>query len=48
MTQRSVLILDDFYEEPTAVRDLALSLEFRPKEGAMCPGGEAYRASRSP
>ncbi|WP_156429365.1 DUF6445 family protein [Burkholderia sp. TSV86] len=42
MPQRSVLILDDFYDEPMAVRDLALSLEFRPKDDAMYPGGEAY------
>lgn len=42
MSQRSVLILDEFYEDPHAVRNLALSLEFTPKEGAMYPGGEAY------
>ncbi|MGF6768617.1 hypothetical protein P3T18_001087 [Paraburkholderia sp. GAS199] len=42
MKTRSVLILDDYYEDPQTVRDLALSLDFRPKEGAMYPGGEAW------
>lgn len=42
MRSRSLLILDDFYEDPRSIRDLALSLNFRPKEGAKYPGGEAW------
>lgn len=46
MRSRSVLILDDFYEDPLVMRNLALSLDFRPKDGAMYPGGEAYSDAR--
>lgn len=38
----STLILDNFYDDPYAIRKLALNLEFRPKDGAMYPGGEAW------
>jgi hypothetical protein len=46
MKQRSALIVDDFYQDAQVVRDLALSLNFRPKAGATYPGGEAYSNAR--
>ncbi|HDR9057777.1 DUF6445 family protein [Burkholderia stagnalis] len=42
MKTRAALILDDYYESPEAIRGLALGLDFRPREGAMYPGGEAW------
>lgn len=47
MSKRSVLILDDFYDEALAIRELALGLDFRPKQGAMYPGGEAWSDTRN-
>lgn len=42
MRARSTLIVDNFYEDLNAIRALALRLDFRPKNGAMYPGGEAW------
>jgi hypothetical protein len=35
------VVIDDFYTDPEAIRQLALSLEFRRHPGATYPGGEA-------
>lgn len=37
-----IIVLDDFYADPDEVRSLALSQEFRRRDGALYPGGEAY------
>ncbi len=42
MKNISVLIIDNFYKDPAVIRDMALKLNFRPKDGAMYPGGEAF------
>jgi hypothetical protein len=41
MARKSVIVLDDFYEDPDAVRELALSLDYRSRPKAGYPGGEA-------
>jgi uncharacterized protein DUF6445 len=46
MTRQSVIVLDDFYEEPDEVRQLALSLTYRKKCGATYPGLEAIAPDR--
>jgi Family of unknown function (DUF6445) len=38
---RSVIVVDDFYDDPDAIRDLALTLPYRKKPGATYPGREA-------
>jgi hypothetical protein len=37
-----IIVLDDFYSDPDEVRELALQQEFKRREGALYPGGEAY------
>ncbi|WP_124633975.1 DUF6445 family protein [Burkholderia cenocepacia] len=46
MKARSVLILDDYYDDPDSIRELALNLDYRPKDNAMYPGGEASTDAR--
>jgi Family of unknown function (DUF6445) len=41
MAVQSLIVLDDFYDDPDSVRRLALSAEFRTKPGATYPGREA-------
>ena len=38
---RSVIVVDDFYDDPDAIRDLALTLPYQKKPGATYPGREA-------
>ena len=42
MRSRSALIVDNFYKNVYEIRELALSLRYQPKKGAMYPGGEAW------
>jgi Family of unknown function (DUF6445) len=46
MARRSIVVIDDFYEDPDAVRGLALSLDYRQKPGATYPGREAVAPDR--
>jgi hypothetical protein len=39
-----ILVIDDFYDDPNQIRTLALKQEFKRKEGATYPGGEAIIA----
>jgi Family of unknown function (DUF6445) len=41
MPKQSVIVIDDFYEDPDSVRELALSLDYHRKPGATYPGVEA-------
>ena len=41
MAVQSLIVLDDFYDDPDSVRRLALSCDFRSKPGATYPGREA-------
>lgn len=41
MARPTLVIVDDFYDDPAAVRRLALSLPYRQKPGATYPGKEA-------
>lgn len=43
----SMIVVDDFYDDPHAVRARALSLSFRPRQQANYPGGEAHDADQS-
>ncbi|RMV62092.1 DUF6445 family protein [Pseudomonas coronafaciens] len=45
MREIAAHIVDGFYEDPERIRDIALSLSFTPKHGAMYPGGEAFSSS---
>ena len=42
MPTQSLIVLDDFYDDPDAVRALALSLDYWRKPGATYPGREAH------
>ncbi len=42
MQKQSIIVIDDFYDDPFAVRKMALSLEYNRKPGASYPGKEAY------
>lgn len=46
MPRQSVIVLDDFYDDPDAIRSLALSLEYQRKPGATYPGREAIAPGR--
>ncbi len=46
MRNHSALLIDDYYDDPVEIRELALKLDFRPKDGAQYPGGEAYSSER--
>jgi hypothetical protein len=39
--RQSIVVLDDFYDDPDAIRKLALSLRFLRRPGATYPGGAA-------
>jgi hypothetical protein len=41
MARQSIIVIDDFYDDPDSIRDLALSLNYHPKPGATYPGLEA-------
>lgn len=41
MAKQSLIVIDDFYEDPDRIRELALSLDYRQKPGATYPGVEA-------
>lgn len=45
MANNFVTMLDNFYPSPYEIRELALSLDFTPKQEANYPGGEAYSNS---
>ncbi len=40
MARQSVIVVDDFYDDPDDVRKFALSLRFQRKHGATYPGSE--------
>jgi hypothetical protein len=42
MASQSIIVIDDFYPDPDAIRQLALSLRFEKKAGATYPGLEAH------
>lgn len=42
MALKSFLSIDDYYEDPNDIRDMALKLDFHSKENADYPGKEAY------
>ena len=42
MALKSIISLDDYYQDPHIIRDLALSLDFQSKDNADYPGKEAY------
>jgi hypothetical protein len=46
MPRQSVIVLDDFYDDPDAIRELALALDFTRKPGATYPGREAIAPGR--
>jgi Family of unknown function (DUF6445) len=46
MPRQSLIVVDDFYEDPDAIRALALSLEYYRKPGATYPGREAVARDR--
>lgn len=41
MARKSLIVVDDFYEDPQAIRSLALSQQFHRRAGAVYPGREA-------
>ena len=41
MARQTLIVFDDFYENPDAIRKLALSLEYKSKPKATYPGREA-------
>ncbi|MCH9687311.1 MAG: hypothetical protein K0V04_38105 [Deltaproteobacteria bacterium] len=41
MSRRSIVVIDDFYEDPEEIRRHALSLEYHRGERVTYPGGEA-------
>lgn len=46
MPRQSVIVLDDFYDDPDEIRSLARSLEYHRKPGATYPGREAIAPGR--
>lgn len=46
MAKISLVIVDDFYDNPDEIRNNALNLSFRKKEGATYPGLEAIDLTR--
>ena len=44
--RKSVIVIDDFYEDPDAIRELALRQRWTRKEGATYPGREAIVPGR--
>lgn len=46
MAHRSIVVIDDFYDDPDEIRDHALSLDFHRGERVTYPGGQA-RSERS-
>lgn len=40
--QQSLVVVDDFYQDPHAIREQALSLRFTSKPGATYPGKESW------
>ena len=41
MAHRSIVVIDDFYDDPDAIRRLALSLKFERRGAPSYPGGQA-------
>ena len=41
MARQSLVVVDNFYDDPDAIRNLAASLDFRRFEGVTYPGAEA-------
>lgn len=46
MARQSIIVIDDFYDDPESIRELGLSLDYYQKPGATYPGLEAVAPGR--